>query len=673
MKSFRLILITTIIAACSGGEKAFLELPTLFSEGMVLQQQADVNIWGRTAPGAKVEVYTSWGAKEMVKAGHEGSWSIVLKTPEAGGPYQLGVQTADTSILIEDVLLGEVWICSGQSNMEMSLTGWPPTDTILNSASEIARADFPEIRFFTVPRAVEITESEKLDSRWLPCNPETVKDFSATAYYFGRDIHLKIGVPVGLIHSSWGGTPAESWTSGKYLEQFPAYKAIIDSFPVAEEQLKVLKAWMSKLEVLPVEIEPDFWKETIGSRNSNADVGSSVRFQGEMPVPGFWESSVLPNFDGIVRVKTQFDVPGVMAGSEAVLALGPVDDMDIAYLNGTRIGETMESGMWQVERHYHIPAGILKEKANVLEVIIVDNTGGGGIHGKEVALIGRGGKKIVLSGNWKYHVEAEIFEDSVYFYTEESSYAERPVMSISLNAWTPSALYNGMIHPVIPYTIRGAIWYQGESNVGRGYEYRKLFPALISSWREAWGQGDFPFYFVQIAPWSYGDDVRSAAAELREAQLMTLEVPNTGMAVTTDIGNVNNIHPADKKSVGQRLARWAQANEYGFDSLVVSGPLYESFSVKGDSIIVSFRYTAEGLVARGGPLKHFELAGEDKIYHPAQAEIAGNQIVVTSPEVKDPVAVRFGWSAIAEPNLFNSEGLPASPFRSDNWERLSQN
>jgi sialate O-acetylesterase len=351
--------------------------------------------------------------------------------------------------------------------------------------------------------------------------------------------------------------------------------------------------------------------------------------------------------------------------------------MDATYINGEKVGSSLKSGMWQMKREYIVPAGLLKVGKNIIAIRVYDLLGGGGIYGKEgIRLNSKNAKNpsINLDGEWKYLPIAEIMNKKIYAYgKKETSFANRPKLFFSINQSTPTVLYNAMIYPIVPYTIQGVIWYQGEGNVNKAFEYRKLFPAMIECWRNVWSQGDFPFYYVQIAPWTYGEKIPSNSAELREAQLLSLKVPNTGMVVTTDIGDRTTIHPANKQEVGRRLALWALAKTYGRDSLTFSGPLFEKIDIEGNKITVHFTQTNGGLFSKGGPLTYFEIAGDDQIYVPAKAEIIGETVEVWSDKINKPVAVRFGWNENANPNLYNGAGLPASPFRSDSWKRLTEN
>jgi sialate O-acetylesterase len=461
-----------------------IKLPALIGDNMVLQQRSNAPLWGWADPGTTVAVQASWDTKAMAqaKAGDDGKWMVRIKTPAAGGPYEITIQGKQTTVL-HNVLIGEVWVCSGQSNMEMPLSGWSGAP-LLNSAQEINAANYPKIRLFTVKRNVAFEPQQDCTGQWAACTPETVASFSATAYFFGRQLYEKLHVPIGLIHSSWGGTVAEAWTSASALKN-------------------------------------------------------------------------LGDFDH---------------------ALDRVDSL-APHLNEIR----QQSGQDKKARS------------------VVDNPN------------------------------------------------------------TVTVLYNGMIAPLIPFSIRGAIWYQGEANVGRAKQYERLFPTMITDWRTRWQEGNFPFYFVQIAPYPYGGDSTNAAA-LRDAQRKSLHVPNTGMAVTLDIGNPKNIHPANKQEVGRRLSLWALANTYGQKGIIYSGPLYSGMKIRGSTIRISFNHVDGGLMTKGGNLDHFEIAGADGHFVPAQAQISGKQVIVQAQGISAPKAVRYGWRDTAEPHLFNKAGLPASSF-----------
>lgn len=463
-KTLSIFTLVAIIILSGCGDSSELVLPALFSDHMVLQQNTYVSVWGWYKSGGKVTVRGSWMDNAVSAKGDENKkWITKIPTPSAGGPYTLMIKGGQ-SVVLNSVMIGEVWLCSGQSNMEMPLTGWE-NQPILNSDTAIASANLPNIRFFQVERAESAVPLDDCVGQWTACTPATAAEFSAVGFFFGRELSQKLNVPIGLIHSSWGGTPSEAWTRSEALKNFPEFS------------------------------------------------------------------------------------------------------------EGT-----------------------------------------------------------------------ETFEDrETYQY--------------------PSVLYNGMIHPLIPYTVKGVIWYQGESNTRDPEQYAKIFPTMIRDWRKLWDIGNFPFYFVQIAPFTY--EKNRDAPGLRQAQLDTLQVRNTGMVVTMDIGDLKTIHPANKEEVGKRLALWALAKNYGFDSLVYSGPIYRDKIVEGRHMRILFDSVGSGLTARGGRLRHFEIAGADRKFVPGQAYFTGDTVIVSSSRVRHPVYVRYLWGDKEQPSLFNKEGLPASPFRTD--------
>ncbi len=666
--SFLLIGVTVL-------ESKALELPAIFGDNMVMQQKTESPIWGKASAGEDIEISSTWGEKTTAKAKTNGKWTAKLKTPEAGGPYELTIKGKDSVITFKNVLIGEVWVCSGQSNMEMPLIGWPPRDTIKNSAEEIKNADYPEIRLFAVAKGVSAEPREDCKGSWAVCNPETAKNFSATAYFFGKEIHKELGIPVGLIHTSWGGTPAESWTAPKYLgkvEGFSDFVANIDKLSLQEEE------YVNWLGSHPV-IEPTNEEESSGKGISfNDTICPLPDFDdspwGEMALPTQWESVELGVFDGVVWFRKVINIPETWVGKDLMLELGPIDDIDITYFNGERVGGYEGMGFWTVERKYGIPSKLVEKGRNVIAVRVVDLQGGGGIYGQEEQMkiypVKTGAKPINLSGLWKYLPVAQYREGVFYVFGAEENgfYTTRPDFK-GITAYTPTSLFNAMIAPVVPYGIKGAIWYQGESNVGRHEQYKQLFPAMIESWRAAWKEGKFPFYFVQIAPYIYDDPEDPISAKLREAQLVTMSsVPNTGMAVTLDIGEVDNIHPPNKQDVGKRLSLWAFAKDYGKEDIVYSGPVYKEMVKKGSRITLYFDHIGSGLAAKGDTLTGFKVAGKDKVFVDAEAYIKGNTVIVYSKEAYDPVAVRYAFTNGSVASLFNKEGLPASSFRTDDWE-----
>lgn len=643
-----------------------IKLPAIISDNMVLQQNKPVNLWGWSEAKAKIIVEASWGKTAEAVTGSDGKWQVQLETPAAGGPFSVTIKSGETQKVINNVMVGEVWLCSGQSNMEMPMKGWPPRDTINFSASEIASSDYPGIRMFTVTKNTAAAPLEDCTGSWAVSSPTTTGDFSATAYFFGLKLHKELGIPVGLIHSSWGGTPAESWTSGELIGTVSGYESFAAEIRQNQQSLKEFDAFLAKLENIPFEKLPKESPFANLNLNDSAYLSADISAWKEMTVPQTWENAGLPGFDGIVWFIRDFEYDGTVYPEGVELYLGPVDDMDATYINGRKIGSNEVGGVWSLERVYPVPADLLKKGANRIAVKVTDNQGGGGIYGKKNPAIVKGDKILAdLGGAWKYKPAALFRSSTVYVYGEgEKSHEGFTGKTIVMNEYTPTMLYNAMIAPLVNYTLEGAIWYQGESNVGRGKQYETLFPAMITSWRNAWKQVDFPFYYVQIAPYNYGDNANETTGELRDAQLKTLSLANTGMAVTMDIGNPVNIHPANKKDVGERLALWALDKTYKKEGIVCSGPLFKNAVFSGNQAEVEFDY-GTGLELRSKE-SFFEIAGPDGVFHPAKATVDHDKIVAVSDKVKEAKQIRYAWADDCVPNLFNGAGLPASPFKSAN-------
>jgi sialate O-acetylesterase len=508
-----------------------------------------------------------------------------------------------------------------------------------------------------VPTTVASTPQEDIPAGdWKICSPETAGDFTAVGYFFARALTRELNVPIGLINTTWGGTHSETWTSREAFQNDPEFKDMIADMPrlnLDSLAKKRSEATLQKIESLQGSITQD--QKTIQSWK---DLSTDDSKWGRLTVPGQWEGQSLGEFDGVVWYRKTFTVNVNDAGKDAHLDLGMIDDNDETYVNGSKVGST---NGYNMKRSYSIPAGVLKEGKNVIAVRVVDTGGGGGIYGdpNEVKLtIGNASQP--LAGEWSYRVES----------------VSKNLTSIGPNSY-PTLLFNAMLNPLIPYGIKGVIWYQGESNAGRAYQYRKAFPLMITDWRKRWGQGDFPFYFVQLASFNSADGNSkngSTWAELREAQTQTLSLPNTGMAVTTDIGDAHDIHPRNKQDVGKRLAAVALNKTYG-KNVVSSGPMFQSMEIKGNNAVLTFTGVGGGLTAkdRYGYVRGFEIAGSDQQFHYAQASIEGNTVVVHSDDVKNPVAVRYGWADEAsDTNLFNAEGFPAIPFRTDTWKGITE-
>ena len=639
-------------------------LSPLFSSNMVLQRDCPLPIWGWTTPGAAVKVMIHNQAV-TTKAGADGKWMALLKPLKAGGPFMLMVDGPVKSTL-NNVLVGDVWICSGQSNMEMGI------GNVNNAKQEIADADYPQIRLFTVKKSIAMEPRPGLDvdpsqlmGSWSVCSPQTVgvggwNGFSAAGYFFGRELYKNLKVPIGLIHTSWGGTVAEAWTSADALQTMPDFKpAVAQMLAARGDAAQGEHSMAEKMFAWYMKNDPGTTAKWDGDGFNDADWQT-------MNLPTAWEAAGIPElaqFDGVMWFRREFDLPAGAEGKACKLHLGPIDDRDTTWVNGTPIGGMDE---YNLDRVYNIPAGVLKPGKNSLAVRVLDTGGAGGVNGKPEQMFVEvpGADNIALAGAWKYKIGVPLAKTTPL-----------PIM-VSNNPNVPTVLYNGMIAPLLPYGIKGAIWYQGESNAGRAYQYRTLLPTMIQDWRTRWNEGDFPFYIVQLANYQQSSPTptEDAWAELREAQLMTAEhLPNTGIAVTIDIGDAGDIHPKNKQEVGRRLALAALAKTYG-EKREYSGPEYKSMKVEGGKIRLAFAHTGGGLMLKNdGSLTGFAVAGEDHKFAWADAKIEGDTVVVSSSTVSSPVAVRYAWHINPVSSLYNKAGLPASPFRTDTWPGVTVN
>lgn len=632
----------------TAADQPALSLAHVFSDHGVLQRDRPLPVWGWAPPGATVAVALASQTRSTT-AGADGRWSVTFDPLATdAGILQLTASSGEATVTASDLLVGEVWVCSGQSNME-----WAPSWGVRDGPQEIAAAaGFPRIRLLNVAKTSTDTPAQDITTTWTVCSPATVAGFSAVGYFFGRELNRSLDVPVGLIASSWGGTPAQSWTSREALAASPTLTGYVKSLDDALAAYPAAKARYDEALKNP---PPATKVDDAGWQKPDLVVAEWK----EMTLPKNWEKAGL-NIDGVVWFRRTIDIPATSAGADLSLGLGPIDDQDVTWWDGEQVGTT---AAWNEPRTYTVPARLVTAGRHIIAVRVTDTGHGGGIFGKPEQLVAKpgAGEPIPLAGPWQYRV------------AEELAAKPRPPMGPG-NAWLPTGLRNGMITPLIPYAIRGAIWYQGESNAGQAWQYRTLFPAMIADWRAAWGQGDFPFLFVQLANFTAAakDPGDSDWAELRDAQLFTLRsVPATGMAVAIDIGDAGNIHPANKQEVSRRLSLWALAGIQGTQA-ASSGPLYTGATVEDARIRVAFDHLGGGLVAKGGPLQRFAIAGADRTWVWADAVIDGDSVLVSSPQVAEPVAVRYAWANNPDGcNLYNKAGLPASPFRTDDWPAIT--
>lgn len=620
--------------------QAQLRPAALFQDGVVLQRDAEVPVWGWAEAGTEVTVSID-GQSRTATATASGRWEVSLPSMTAGGPHTLTVRGDGDTLEVRDVLVGDVWICSGQSNME-----WVVADA-RNAEQEIAQADDPQIRHFKVPRSWADTPEETLaGGQWEPAQSEYVGDFTAVGYFFARALRRHVDVPVGLINTSWGGSRIEPWMSADALGlDATDVQRILDEEQAREA--KIRERLREAIGTLPTED-----RGRSGSEAHWADPSLDDSDWSTMELPGRWEAAGYEGLDGVVWFRTTVRLSENAAREAAQLNLGPIDDADVTWVNGTEVGST--SG-WTEPRTYDVPASALQVGPNVIAVRVEDSAGGGGFPGTPEQLsLDTAGEEHALAGPWRVKVgRVEVTLDGQ-------------------KNQIPTLLYNKMIHPLLPYPITGVLWYQGESNAGPGdaYEYRTHFKDLITSWRERWNGETFPFLFVQLANYMDPPDepTESSWAMLRESQSAALSLPNTAQAVTIDIGAADDIHPRNKQDVGRRLSRAARHLAYGRD-LVYSGPVYADHQVDDGRVIVQFDHVDGGLVARGSDsLGGFAVAGPDSAFVWADARIEGDRVVVWSDQVERPVAVRYAWADNpADANLYNEAGLPAAPFRTDDW------
>tara|TARA_R110002049_G_scaffold9962_2_gene49687 strand:+ start:71282 stop:73276 length:1995 start_codon:yes stop_codon:yes gene_type:complete len=651
---FLIISSILLLNSCEPVIKKDLNISPIFTDHMVIQQQQDVAVWGTYSTNQNISVSASWGADVSTKTDANGYWKLKLPTPKAGGPFEIKITTLDKTITLKDVMVGEVWLASGQSNMEMPLKGFLPNELINNGDEEIANANHPEIRMFTVQKNLSAIKIDSLTGNWQVSSPQTAADFSATAYFFARKLYKELNVPIGIIHSSWGGTVAEAWASKEGLSEFPEFLDIVNAYDATK-----ITEWVSKFEKKPLPNTLKAFEELDMDNTKIAD----PQFDDSQ-----WAQTTLPaqqcNFENFIKnsnssqalngafwYRKHIDIENV--DFDYTLHIGAIDDNDITYVNGQKVGTTWG---WSEKRIYTVPKELLKKGDNIIAILQFDSGGGSPIAGP-MYLENEKGNNISIEGNWAGLFYADLYKQSLLVYGTENQdkLSDKPKISSGGPNELPTSLFNAMINPLVPFNIKGAIWYQGESNVGRAEQYEALFPAMIKDWRTQWNS-PFPFYFVQIAPFTYGNGLSPA---LRDAQRKSLKTEKTGMAITMDIGSDTTIHPGNKQDVGERLARLALANDYGKNT-VASGPLYKSHTIEGNKIIISFDHVADGLNLKD--ISGFEIAGSDNQFVDADVKIVGETLEVFAPSISEPKQVRYGWKDYTIGTLFNSESLPASSF-----------
>ncbi len=630
---------------------AKVSLPRFISDGVVLQRNVKIPVWGWAEVGEIVELKFN-GKVYKTKTSTDGKWKLLLGKQNAGGSYEMTIK--GTSIItMKNILIGDVWLCSGQSNMEYEL--------YKSSAlykKEIAASDNDFIRHFKVERRIGFNHAENVESKagWQAASPKTVGDFTAVGYFFALKLYEQYKVPIGLINCSYGGTPAQAWMNENELEAFATYyakaieykdTALVNKITLKDKNFTA--EWYKKIEDGDEGLK-EKWFET----NYNATDWKT------MEMPNYWQDQGLKNVEGaVVWFRKEINVPASLVGKNAVLDLGNIAGKDITYFNGIQVGSASSK---YAPRSYEIDSKLLKEGSNIITLRVINENGNGGFIKDKPYQIKVGDSVYNLAGSWQY----------------KQGFSFKPLRRTDVTRFQDmgSAMYHGMLEPLIGFGMKGVIWYQGESNVSKAEEYHDLFSGLINSWRKEWKQGGFPFLFVQLANINEPktEPGESKLARLQEAQASALSLPNTAMAVANDIGEWNDVHPKNKLDVGRRLALAAQKVAYGDEEIVFSGPTFQSMKVKGNRVVLTFSNVGSGMIAKdGGDLKYFAVADSSKKFVWAKATISENEITVWSDAVSSPVAVRYAWADNpVGANLINKEGLPASCFRTDNWQMVGK-
>lgn len=687
------------LAVCMMTTAAFAEvqLPGWMSSNMVLQQRSTMHLQATAKRGATVKITTSWDQQTVkVQADKQsGAFSFDLKVPAAGGPFTLTFDDGRKTVL-DNVMAGEVWFCSGQSNMEMPVKGW---GLVNNWEQEVANANHPLVRLFQVDRAVAHTPQSRVPlghtKGWAVCSPQMVEEFSAAAYFFAREVSQRLGIAVGVVNSSWGGTPAESWVSHEALSHVMDF----------EQQQKQLEEIGFDEEKINQQYQADRarWQQRLFAQDRGIADGDLRRPLWNvadlddsqwrtMAQPAAWDNTKeFGSFDGVVWFRRVVDIPADMAGKELTINLGAIDDQDVTYWNGQQVGSVNN---WNVKRQYTVPANLVKAGRNVLTVRVFDTSGNGGLTGAaaDYTIQGAGGKTLSLAGDWRYQVGMDSRR------VDTRGWGVEP--KAPNDSWFPCNLYNAMVAPFLDMPIRGFLWYQGCSNVGRAIEYESLFQTLILDWQARFNrkaevlpypkpapqQGErrrgfmlqqdskvLPFYFVQIANYQWQKDIQpeSEWAAIREAQRKALHLDGVGMMVNIDIGMAMDIHPKNKQEVGRRLALLALNRTYGREEACAAPDFYQMRVQDGRAVLFFRPVQGSDALAQNADIKGFTVAGPDHKWYVARAHTEGERfmqrVVVECPEVPHPVAVRYAWADNPTCNLVTVSGLPVGPFRTDDW------
>lgn len=645
-------LLTLGAALLALAAEAKVTLPAHFTSNMVLQQQRMIPIKGSARAGATVTLTTSWGKTASTTAGADGSFALQVETPKASLKPQCLTLTDGDDLILDNVLIGEVWLGSGQSNMEMPLAGW---GKVLNYEEEIAAANYPMIRLLQVKKVTAILPQKDVQltqGGWVECTPQTVPEFSSLCYFYALRLWEELHIPVGIIDDDWGGTPCESWIRNERLESVMGYG----------EQMQTLRRLGTDVDAIRRAYSMDAWAERVAAIDpgTKTDVKwYDTEFDDSqwrtIEAPQAWEvvDKEASAFDGICWFRREIDVPASWAGKDLHIQMGWIDDLDVTFWNGEKVGETFE---FSQAADYTIPGRLVKAGRNVLAVRCLDTGGNGGLTGNVMEVSLDAEHVISLNGTWRYHFGAQL--------------SELPTKPIDITHQNhPTVLYNAMIHPLVGFPMQGFIWYQGCTNVGRAQQHEALFQSLIKDWRQLWGKPDMPFYFVQLANFMPHYDVQpeSEWAALRESQAAALVLPHTGMAVNIDLGTADDIHPKTKRELARRLSAIALNRTYGKKKVPYTAPTYSHYTIDGYAARLQFQQVKGGeTLVQEDNLPGFTAKGTDGIWRMAKAKVTGPlEVEVTLPGGGHPIAIRYGWADNPTCTLRTASGLHVAPFRTD--------
>lgn len=666
MKKIKAIstLVALLLMGCARDSK--IELPAIIADGMILQQNSQMAIWGRALPGSRINLRTDWDFTNTTTTKPDSTWKIDFPTIKADNKtHKLVISASDTTIVIDDILLGEVWLAAGQDNMAMPLQGWG-VDSVIGGSQAIAEATDDMIRFFNVDKHISWNEDNVLKGHWAKSTPENARLFSAIGYFFAQNLRDSLNVPIAIINATLNNSTCEAWTSDKQLINSTYFGHRVANLPQRAQEMDEYINWLNTMPkiILPHNDDIDNRLASVKTNDEFITMSSpNCDHWADMELPKYWDNKDLGDFDGVVWFVKQITIPHHWIGKQLELHLGNIDDCDMTYVNGICIGSHNQSGQYDVQRVYNIPSKFVQSPNLTIAIKVTDTNGQGGFGGttteEGMRIQVAHNDYISLEGRWKYRPVGEFYEDYLALFDPLGDvFAERPRPSSFMTQQSPAALFYGMIYPISNYAIKGVIWAQGEGNVRHSTAYEETMPLLINSFRETFKNPNLPFYFTQLTPYGYV----SESANLREAQRRTAQnVDNCKMISTLDIGVCDQMRPPYKKEISDRLARVALHNLYGYKHITESGPILIDVSFKGQFVTLTFE-NADGLYNDPRKASQFEIAGENKEFFTATPIIQNNEINLYSHAVNFPRYVRYAYRNCSTATLFNSDGLPAESF-----------